>query len=194
MGPTAIPCGVCSAPLPAIVGEGMQTVRCAVCGRPYLLELFPAFWRGLAREEQARPLDAPDEAACFYHPSSQAAVVCEGCGRFLCSLCHVPFEGRSLCPSCIQAGFRKRGFPSLDSRRFLYDDLVLALALLPLLAWPITLVTAPAAIVLAIRYWRTPSSLVRRPHVRYLAAIALSAIQIAAWLVFLGVVLIRYIG
>jgi hypothetical protein len=186
VGASAIPCGVCGAPLPAAAGEGIRAIRCPACGRPHTVELFPAFWRGLAGGEAARPVALPDQAACFYHPSSQAAAVCDGCGRFLCALCLVSFHGRSLCPACIQAGFRKRTFQNLDSRRILYDDIALGLALIPLLAWPLTALTAPAALFVAIRYWRTPSSLIPRSRARRVAAMVLALFQIAGWLTAAG--------
>ena len=56
------------------------------------------------------------------------------------------------------------------------------LAVVPLLMWPFTFLTAPAALYLALRYWKRPLSVVRRTRWRYIAAIAIALAQIAAWI------------
>ena len=44
-----------------------------------------------------------------------------------------------------------------------------------------TLVTAPAALFVAIRYWNAPRSIVHRTKIRLVAAIVLALMQIAGW-------------
>ena len=67
-------------------------------------------------------------------------------------------------------------------RRILYDDIALGLALLPLLMWPFTLMTAPAAIFMVLKYWRRgPTSLVRRTRIRYVLALLFALPQFAGW-------------
>jgi hypothetical protein len=55
------------------------------------------------------------------------------------------------------------------------------LAIYPLLIFYFTLVTAPIALFVAIRYWNAPRSLVRRTKIRYITAIILASMQIAGW-------------
>jgi hypothetical protein len=69
----------------------------------------------------------------------------------------------------------------LENRRVLYDTVALAVATGPmLLIWP-TIITAPMSIFLAIRYWKTPLSIVKRTKVRFILAIVFAISQIAGW-------------
>ena len=70
---------------------------------------------------------------------------------------------------------------NLQDRRVLYDDLAVALAVLPILFWPITLVTAPLAIYYSIRYWKTPGSIVPRTQIRRILAIFFAGLQMVGW-------------
>ena len=45
----------------------------------------------------------------------------------------------------------------------------------------ITLITAPMALFLAIRYWNAPRSLIHRTKVRFIFAILFSSLQIVGW-------------
>lgn len=114
------------------------------------------------------------EASCFYHPSKAAAVVCDACGRFLCALCDLELGGRHYCPPCLEA---RRHLPvqsRLESRRILYDNVALALALLPVLTCFFLPVTSPVAIAVAIWGWRKPSSLLPRTKFRFVLAILIA--------------------
>jgi hypothetical protein len=122
------------------------------------------------------------EAACFDHPAKQAIAHCSQCGRFLCALCSVEFRDAVWCPSCLESASTKRKIIHLETHRTLYDSIALALAILPVIAgfWP-SIVGAPAALYVAIRYWRAPGSIVRRTKIRYVAAAVLACVEMAAW-------------
>jgi len=38
--------------------------------------------------------------SCFYHPDLPAIMVCNRCGRSICSSCRKPYLQLSLCPNC----------------------------------------------------------------------------------------------
>jgi hypothetical protein len=123
-----------------------------------------------------------NEASCFYHPQKKAVLPCEGCGRFLCALCDCELHGQHFCPACLETGKKKGKIKRLENERVLYDDLALALAVLPLLIFYFTLVTAPIALYIAIRYWNSPRSIVRRQtHWRFVIAIIFATLEIAGW-------------
>jgi hypothetical protein len=71
----------------------------------------------------------------------------------------------------------------LENQRTLYDGVALSLAIYPLLIFYFTLVTAPVALFVAIRYWNAPRSIVHRSKIRCVAAIILASMQIAGWAV-----------
>jgi len=154
---------------------------CPSCKVPLLVEVFPALFKEAASAQSGQVLVTEGEAGCFYHPHKKAVLPCDACGRFLCALCDIEFSGQHFCPGCLETG-RKKGSPAgLDKRRTLYDSLARSLSLLPLLIWPLTLITAPAALFIAIRYWKAQGSVVRRSKIFMVLAMLIALIQIAGW-------------
>ena len=49
-----------------------------------------------------------------------------------CALCSIDFAGRHLCPACLESGKTKGKMADLENRRVLYDNIALAVSLLPL--------------------------------------------------------------
>jgi hypothetical protein len=128
---------------------------------------------------------AEGEADCYNHPQNKAVVICADCGRFLCALCDVEIAGKHSCPDCIERGISQGERQELIARRTLHDSIALSLSLLPVIMWPITCLTAPAALFYAIRHWKSPTSILPRSRFRYLTAILFSLIQIGGWLTLL---------
>jgi hypothetical protein len=147
------------------------------------VKLFPAFFREEVRGQAAEHTLVQEEASCFYHPQKKAVIACEGCGRFLCALCDLELNGRHLCPVCLERGQQKRSLKQLENQRVRYDSLALVLALAPLLAWPLTLLTAPGAIFFSLRHWNSPTSIIRPTRLRLVLAIILSGLQVVGWIV-----------
>jgi hypothetical protein len=121
------------------------------------------------------------ESTCFYHPQKKAHLPCEGCGRFLCALCDCELHGKHYCPACLEVGRTKRKIKSLETERTLYDSLALSLAVIPLVIFYLTFVTAPAALYIAVRYWNAPRSIVHRSKIRLVLAIIIASLQIVGW-------------
>ncbi len=185
-----VKCSGCSYSVEAADFAPAGVAHCPGCHRELTAAIFPAMWKPLAA---ALPdaLIATEEASCFYHEANRAAVVCDGCGRFLCKLCDVEVQGQHLCPACIEAGVRKKSVASLDHNRFLYGQFAAALAVVPILFWPATCLTAPAAIFTAIRYWKRPAGVTGTGgHFYNVIAIIFGLVQIVAW----TVVIVRLIA
>ena len=125
------------------------------------------------------------EAGCFFHPRKKAHIPCSACGRFICALCDMEIKGQHLCPLCLESGQKKKTIRDIEKSRVLYDSIALSLSFWPLLFFFITVITAPVAIYLVIRYWNAPSSIVGRTKFRFIAAFIIAAIQILGWLIFL---------
>jgi hypothetical protein len=154
---------------------------CPACGARAQIDVFPAALRPPGPSSTGEAVLVEGEASCFYHPAKKAVLPCESCGRFLCAVCDVEMNGQHLCPACLASGKKKGKLKQLENRRTLYDSLALAVAVYPLLAWPLTLVSAPIALYVAIRYWKAPSSVIPRTRWRAVLAIILAVIQIGAW-------------
>jgi len=181
-------CTKCYSALPAAAINLAEPLPCPACGTPLQAAVFPAYFRAIPRGNAGELAVQEGQATCFYHPEKVAHVPCDACGRFICALCDVELHGEHLCPGCIEAGRRKGKITTLENKRVLYDNIALSLAVLPLLAWPLTIVTAPATIVFSIVTWRKPSSLAPRTKIRFIAAILFSVMVLIGWaLVFYGI-------
>lgn len=163
-------CTACGRTLPLEVLSAPDFVHCPSCGVAIRVEVFPAFRAGVAAGPLPEPLLSDDEAGCFYHPKKKAVVACERCGRFLCALCDVYLIDKHLCPPCIEAGKAKGTIPELQTERILYDGLALVLVFLCM----------PLALFVAIRYWNAPGSIVPRSKARFVLAVAVAFLQVAA--------------
>ena|SRR5208282_87529 len=169
----------------AALGEGMfnrlELAPCPACGVPVQVEIFPALFRPPTRGRGGEAVIVEGESSCFYHPQKKAVVPCDGCGRFLCALCDCELRGEHFCPACLELGRQQGRIKRLENQRTLYDAIALSLAILPLLIFYFTIITAPIALYLAIRYWNAPLSIVHRTKVRLVLAILLATLQIVGW-------------
>lgn len=157
--------------------------KCQTCLTDFTCVRFPALQ---AKAERVVPHAVKVEAGatCFFHDENEAADTCAQCGRYLCAICAIDLGEGVTCASCI-ASKRKVSADAVESR-ILYDRIVLGLAFFPLLMWPFTVVTAPAALGLGIVGWKKPQSLVATSRVRMVCAMVLATVQIVAWVTFLG--------
>ena len=156
-------------------------LTCAGCASKMELFFFPALFREREIGSAAGMLADHTEASCYYHPQKQAAQVCDGCGRLICSLCVIDLGGQHLCPSCISSGRKKGKITSLEMHRTCYDRIALSLALFGVFIYFLSIFLAPIAIYVSIRYWNSPGSLVRSSRTRFVIAIILASLEILFW-------------
>ena len=179
-----IACPKCRAVLGPELLNQPSWQACPSCAAELRIEVFPA----LFREEKITPAErivAEGEAGCFYHPGKKAAVVCEACGRFLCALCDVDFNGQHLCPACLQAGRQKGKIARLQNTRTRHDRVALAIAVLPMLIFYFTIFSAPAALFYSLWHWKSPGSIVpNRRRLNLVIAMIIASLQIAGWVAF----------
>jgi hypothetical protein len=176
-----VTCPACHTSLPVASLNTPNPVGCPRCRKKIRVLVFPAHLAGPRLGTAPRQVLGEGESDCFYHPGKQAIIVCDHCGRFLCSLCDVELGTEHLCPACVETGSARDRLKDLRHHRTLYDSLALGLATLPLLLWPFTLVTAPAAIYVVVRHWKSPSSLFPRSRWRMLVAFPVALAQVIGW-------------
>ena len=164
---------------------------CPSCGVLTRVNVFPALFKEHPPGRRGEALPVDQGAACFYHQKKKAIIPCEACGRFLCALCDVEFNGRHVCPSCLELSRTKHKIKNLENNRTLYDTIALALAIIPMLmVWP-TIITAPLAIFMAIRYWNAPTSILPRTKARLISAMIIAGLQIAGWIILISYLVTR---
>jgi hypothetical protein len=181
----AVACPRCQSSLPGALCNTDAPVSCPACESIIMLTVFPAHFKPAGPGAAAEAILEEGVSSCFYHEQKKAVVPCSACGRFLCALCDLDFNGRHLCPACLQTGKKKGQIQELENRRTIYDSAALSTALLPLLFWPVTLFTAPLAIFLAIRSFFRPSSVVPRTRIRAWLALMFGVLEVGGWAVAL---------
>jgi len=181
MNTSLVQCPKCQAWLLDGVFNQPELSPCPACGTPLQIEVYPALFRNQSVGRSGEAILIEGESSCFYHPQKKAVIPCQGCGRFLCALCDCELNGQHFCPACLETGKTKGKIKNLENQRTLYDSIALSLAVYPLLIFYFTLVTAPAALFVAIRYWKAPRSIVHRTKTRFVVAILLASLQIAGW-------------
>jgi hypothetical protein len=177
-------CTKCSNPIPEGFLNNTFTLPCPSCGAQIQAFVFPAFYMPMGPVDAGESLTFEGESSCYYHPNKKASVHCQGCGRFLCSLCDVELNAHHLCPACLETGAKKGTIENMDNTRTNYENMALHLAVVPILFFFPTILTAPIALYIAIRYWRSPSSMVFRTKARFILAILLALPQVAGWLFY----------
>lgn len=186
-----IACPKCRAVLGAEFLNQPSWQACPSCSVEMRVEVFPALFREEKTASGERVM-AEGEAGCFYHPEKKAAVVCDGCGRFLCALCDVDFNGQHLCTACLEAGRQKGRIAKLQNTRTRHDRIAIALAVLPILIFYFTIFTAPTALFYALWHWKSPGSIVpSRRRLNLVIAIIIASLEIAGWVVFFTWLVIR---
>jgi hypothetical protein len=176
-----VKCSKCQAILfPEAFNTG-QFSRCPSCEAALAIEVFPAILQ-TPSAAAAEPLLVEGQSSCFYHPAKKASMVCEGCGRFVCGLCDLELNGRHVCPVCLETGQKKSKYKDLENSRVLWDHVALMVALLPLLLglWP-SIIGAPIALYLVLRYRKAPCSLTGKSNLAFVAAGLFALLELAGW-------------
>lgn len=180
--PTAVVrCVKCKVELPVDQYNHFDFAPCPGCHSEVRVYSFPALQRGLTavRTEQIGGLG---EASCFYHSEKKAVVVCDGCGRFLCGLCEIDFDGKRMCTQCLHSGQKKKKFTGLEVERTRHDRVALALAFIPILFWVLTILTAPATLIYCLYHWNSPGGLTsRNKRIAFSIAMGMAVIELIAW-------------
>jgi len=153
---------------------------CPSCGAENDVRLFPAALARAAAPQAETALEG--EAACFDHPAKRAVAVCRHCGRFVCGLCAIELGDGVSCPTCLVKPRSKQPQANSAEARMLYDTWTLTIPFALLIFWPLTVLSAPAALALTVMKWKQPLSLVRRNRWRFVAGLGLSLAQGGLWL------------
>src|SRR5690606_1734344 len=102
----AIICPKCKAPNP-VRGTGFVMMDCIKCTKPFEAQVWPRLVSGADAGAVPDAVLSDEHSACFNHPEKQATAVCDGCGRFICTLCDIEVEGKHLCSGCFESGRTK---------------------------------------------------------------------------------------
>ena len=172
-------CGACSARIPPTNWNQDYGLPCPMCAREVAVTVFPVALRPPAGVAAQRVLTG-QEASCFNHAANRAIAACDACGRFLCALCDIEAGAGHICPAC----FDRKETAALHGR-VNYDSIALALVSLPMLLCWLPVITTPAALFFAFRFWSAPSPVFPRSRWRLWLTLLIAVLQVAfvVWIV-----------
>jgi hypothetical protein len=177
-------CPSCSGPLPLNQGAGTVCLRCR---RPVELRLFPAL------AGRPPPLALPDppgegEAACFYNPERKATCSCTHCGVLISEMWAAQWGEGQVCLKCLDHLRAEVKDGRFESKRTLWGRVVLTLAILPMtmFCWPTVFITAPAALLLGLWHWKSPTSIKSKSKLGMVVGMILALLQIVGLGLYFG--------
>ncbi len=183
MAPTvSLTCPECGFELSHVFLETPDFQGCKVCGTELSVRAFPACFQAPETIQPADLFRGEEETSCFHHADKKAVDACSRCGKFLCALCSVEIGTELLCPECLIAGETKGADQSLERERTLYDSIAFAVAVITGITISLSILGAPAALYLVFRYWKRPSSIVRRWQWRKYAALIIALSEVGFWI------------
>jgi len=150
--------------------------------------VFPALFKDAPQADVGERILDDTESSCFYHPAKRAHIPCDACGRYLCALCDIESNGKHICPTCMAKGPKDAPKQLPAARTTYYDNIAVSLSLLPIITFYFTLITAPIALYIAIRYWSKTQSAIPRSKWRNVAAILFASLEIAGWIFLFGTI------
>ncbi len=190
---TKVKCSHCGGDFPLESAAGWTEKPCPICQEKLRVYAFPAIQGPLVRRSGAAVAAMEGEAACFFHPHKRAAIPCDGCGRFLCTLCDLQFQGRHFCAACLDRAQRVGNGDAgaepvlaeagelLKEKVFLHHNFAWVLAFyspLTLFGMYLLPLTAPTALWFSLRHWKRRDGFQIRGRWRAWASAVLAGLQL----------------
>lgn len=179
-----VKCPNCTYPLDAeLYNQTTDLIECNSCHSKITVQALPALYRKVVKSAEGLKAQL-DDAVCFYHAKKKAEQLCNDCGRFLCGLCTLPIGEELLCSSCLELRRKQEfGQHQLKPRQMRYDKLAIGLTIIPLIIYfPITIITAPAALFISIRFWRKKLEFAPGMRGRMVFSLIFSSLLIIGWI------------
>ncbi len=200
---SSIRCASCQSQLSdALIRQAGGSVVCPFCHRRTESLILPALYRSALNAPPPLPAAPPaeGEAACFYSPNRKATKSCDHCGVFVSDAWAAQWGTQTVCLKCLEQLRLKVKDQRFESTRTLWDNVALGLAIGPFIVaigcictligyvfafipLMLTLIAAPAAIFVAVRYWNAPRSIAPRGRLRLVLAIVSGLLVITGWTV-----------
>lgn len=158
--------------------------HCPICQSAVEIRVFPRLFREPVPTTEARP-DGETESACAFFPELKAEKVCDACGSLMSSRALAVWGDEEVCLPCLYRLREEVKSPRYLPRAALHENR--ALALVTLFA-PLSLLTAPLALVLLFRYRKSGGSLLRGNRRRWWLALGLAV----AWILVWGAILVAW--
>jgi hypothetical protein len=165
---------------------GAGDAECPGCHRQTSAVIFPSLLKDSATKPPQLPPTPPGEgeAACFYSPNRRATRECHHCGVLISDQWAAQWGSQTVCLKCLDHLREQSRDGRFETRRTLWDNIALLLAVLPftIVFWWTIFFSAPAAVFIAMWHWNSPRSMVPRSRFRLVCAMILGLLQITGGL------------
>ena len=184
-----IPCPRCRRPIDLGLITSAPDYRCPNCSRQFETVRFEVAVPNVVVVEMS---DGHTDAAqpCSTHPRNAAVTSCQRCGAFMCALCRIDVDGKTLCPSCFE---RLSTEGSLESSRTTFRDyagLSSVSATGGCLIWFIGFILGPLAIYFGIKGLKQKKQMGERDGVVGIwVAMTLGVVEVVASVFLIGALL-----
>ncbi|HEX5791255.1 MAG TPA: hypothetical protein VFY13_08870 [Luteolibacter sp.] len=163
--------------------EGMQdsNLRCRACDHPISAILLPRLFATAPPPPlPGAVIPATGEAPCFYDPTQKATCLCSQCGVLVSDAWSVQWGSQKVCQRCFDKLRSNQRDSRFETSRLIWDNICLLLGLVPFTPFTYFLVifSAPAALILGLRSWNKPGSLIPRSKFRLTLAIVFASLQV----------------
>jgi hypothetical protein len=178
-------CPACKSPKSAGFRPDTASTTCLACRKPVEALLLPRAFKPFSPPPLPSAPPALGDAVCFYDAAQKATCLCSQCGVLVSDSWSANWGNRKVCLRCLEK-LRESGRDSnFESSRLMWDNICLLLSsTIFILIFPyFAIIAAPATIVLGIRTWNHPRSLVPRSRFRLIVALILASLQVLGMLV-----------
>lgn len=146
--------------------------------------LFPAIRKDPQDSAPVARVSTGTESTCFFHPLKAAENACSACGRFVCALCALPWDGAIRCPDCLSSPAAKADASDLKLSRRRYDLFAFQFAVfsfIPPFIY-VSFLALPVVVTLAVMSSRRkPVAMPVLPNLKWIWAILISVLVTAIW-------------
>ena len=146
--------------------EGAACPRCSLAFTGWTIGAGAAVCPVCALEFVARPFHPPvrppvsgglptdQDARCAFHAGNLVSASCDRCGAFICSLCRIDADSRTLCPGCFDRLAAEGSLPSAEVTFRDYARIASFWAFIGIVVWFSAPISGPLAILNSIRAFR----------------------------------------
>ena len=121
------------------------------------------------------------ESSCFYHPQKKAVCPARDAAAFYARCAIANYTASITVPRAWRRAAARAKSRTSKTSACATTASRSSLAVLPMLVFYFTIITAPDSLFVALRYWNAPLSIVRRTRIRYVLALILATLQFVGW-------------
>lgn len=147
-----IDCQSCGYFIPLNKYVGKDAVNCPSCKKAIQIFIFPELFRPIVKGNSAESAIEGLDSSCFAHSDKKAKTICDECGSYICDLCEMPKEDKSICVKCFNKEVKVEEKSPFDRVYRRYSSIASQLLIFSVLIWFVSILAAPIALFISLRF------------------------------------------